>query len=60
MSGPGIDSVVLLCFALCVMFVFVSESCLIISMCNVVSTRTVTFKDVFLFFLSCPPGDVFE
>lgn len=60
MSGSGTDSVVLLCFALHVMFVFVSESRLIISMCNVASTRTVTFKDVFFFFLSSPPGDVFE
>lgn len=50
MSGTGTDSAVLLCFALCVMFVFVSESCLIISMCNVASTHRATFKDVFFIF----------
>lgn len=51
MSGTGTDSVVLLCFALYLMFVFISESCLIITKCNVASTHRATFKDVFLFFL---------
>lgn len=46
----------LLCFALYVIFVFIFDSCLIISMYNVAFTHRATFKDVFLFFVSSPPG----
>lgn len=56
MSGTGTDSVVLLCFALCAMFLFISESCLVISMCNVASTHSDIQRCLFIFFVSSSPG----